>query len=264
MEGLLMSKQVRHPMATISMFGITHFHRQNPYLVAWWSAAYPGFGHYLLNQYVRATILTLIEVTINTLAHINESIVYTFCGNFEKAASVLRPEWVFGYLMIYFFAIGDSFRSTLMQNKLCHLAELENNPICSVHLHPLEIQYLEQKNPFLALWYSIMFPGLGQLYNHQFVLAFYAIFWWWFYLIMSHVYESAFYMITGNLQQAISVLNIHWLLFLPSIVGGATYHAFIIVIEHNRLYRMEQRRYLAERYGNNESQLFPSGGLINC
>lgn len=259
-----MNKQVRHPMATISMLGISHFHRQNPYLVAWWSAAFPGFGHYLLNQYARATILTLIEVIINTLAHINESIAYTLCGNFEKAGLVLKPELAFGYLIIYFFVIWDSFRSTLIQNKLCHLAELENNPICSVYLHPLEIQYLEQKNPFLAIWYSIMFPGLGQLYNHQFVLAFYAIFWWWFYLIMSHEYESALYLITGNLQQALSVLNIHWLLFMPSVAGGAAYHAFITAIEHNRLYRMEQRRYLIERYGNNEADIFPSGGLVNC
>lgn len=86
-----MSYQIRRPIAQISMFGITHLKQQNPYMVAWWSAIFPGFGHYLLNQYIRATLLTLSEVATNTLAHINEAMVYSFSGQFELAKSVLEP-----------------------------------------------------------------------------------------------------------------------------------------------------------------------------
>lgn len=252
-----MNNQPRRPLATLSIFGITFFHRQNPYMVAWWSAAFPGFGHYLLNQYLRGTLLTLSEVFINSLSHINEALVYTYCGKFEMAKSVLQPKWLFGYLVIYFYAIWDSYRSTLVQNKMCHLAELDNERLRLINLHPLEIQYIEQKSPLIAALYSFFFPGLGQLYNHRFGLAFYAMFWWWVYLTLSRAHESLLNFIIGNIQESISMLHPQWLLFMPSVIGGSIYHAFITAIEHNRLYRLEQRQYLVECYQNSEVRIFP-------
>lgn len=251
-----MNNHSRRPLATISVFGVSHFHRQNPYMVAWWSAAFPGFGHYLLNQYLRATLLTLSELITNTLSHINEAMVYTLCGKFEMAKYIIKPQWLFGYLIIYFYAIWDSYRSTIAQNKMCHLAELENERLRSINLHPLEIQYIEQKNPFTATLYSFFFPGLGQLYNHRFALAFYAMFWWWFYLTLSRSHESLLNLLLGNIQESISMLHPHWLLFMPSVAGGSMYHAFITAMEHNRLFRLEQRQYLAERYLNSDVRIF--------
>lgn len=252
-----MKSQNRRPLATISLYGVSLLHRQNPYMVAWWSAAFPGFGHYLLNQYIRATLLTLTELITNTLSHINESMVYTFCGKFEMAKSVLQPKWLFGYVIIYFFAIWDSYRSTLVQNKLCHLAELENERLRPVHLHPLEFQYVEKKNPFTAALYSFFFPGLGQLYNHQYALAFYTMFFWWFFITLSRAHESLLYFLLGNVQQSISILHPHWLLFMPSVLGGSVYYAFIIAMQHNRLFRLEQRQYLTERNRNSDVRIFP-------
>lgn len=37
----MMRKQPRRPLMTISLYGITYFHRQNPYMVAWMSALFP-------------------------------------------------------------------------------------------------------------------------------------------------------------------------------------------------------------------------------
>ena len=226
-------------------------------MVAWWSAAFPGFGQYMLNQYIRGTLLTLSEVITNTLAHVNEAIVYSLCGKFQMAKSVMQPRWVYGYLIIFLYTIWDSYRGTVTQNKMCHLAELENERLCGVILHPLEIQYLEQKNPFIAAFYSFLFPGLGQLYNHRFGLAFWAMIWWWIYLTFSHAYESMFYLFTGNFAKSISILHPHWLLFMPSVLFGSVYHAFITTIEHNQLYRREQRQHLEEIYQNSEVRIFP-------
>jgi len=246
----------RRPLATISVFGVSYFHRQNPLLVAWWSASFPGFGHYMLNQYLRATLLTLSEVITNTLAHINEAIIYTFCGQFAMAKAILDQRLLFGYTAIYFFAIWDSYRSTLVQNKMCQLAELENELLPCVNLHPNEIQYLEQRNPWIAAFYSLFFPCLGQLYNHRWALAFYGMFWWWLYLYLSHAHESLLNLLLGNLQLSIAVLNRHWLLFMPSVCGGSVYYAFMTAMEHNRLYRLEQRQHLLERYQNCEVLIF--------
>ncbi|MEK4145996.1 hypothetical protein NST02_02775 [Robertmurraya sp. FSL W8-0741] len=146
-------------------------------MVAWWSAVFSGFGPYLLCQYLRGTFLTLAEVILNTLAHINEGMIYSFCGQFELAKVVIEPKWAFGYLTIYLVAIADSYRSAIYQNKLHHLAVLEYKGIRRLHISPMEIQYIEKKNPIIGALYSFFHPGLGQLYNHRFGLAFYAMLW---------------------------------------------------------------------------------------
>lgn len=252
-----MDIQVRHPLAKISVFGITQLKQTNPYMIAWWSAVFPGFGHYLLNQYTRATLLTLAEVFLNTLANINEAMIYSFCGHFERATLVLEPKWALGYLTIYLVAISDSFRSSLYQNKLYHLAlhEYEQSPL--VRIFSTEIQYLEKKNPLLGALYSFFFPGLGQLYNHRFGLAFYAMFWWWIYMTFSKVHHAFLVLVHGHLHDSISLLVPHWLLFMPSVMGGSVYHAYRTTVEHNNLFRIEQRRYLTKRYQNAKIQIFP-------
>ena len=258
-----MKMQNRRPLAKVSMFGVTYLHRQNPYLIAWWSAAFPGFGQFLCNQYIRATLLTLFEVIINTLAHVNEAIVFMFCGKFDMSISVLRPRWAVGYIIIYIYTIWDSFQTTIVQNKMCDLAEFENDRLSNMYLSSFEIQYIEQKNPFTAAAYSFFFPGLGQLYNHRFGLAFYTLFWVWFYITYSHTYESMLYLFIGKTQESITIIHPHWLMFLPSIVGGATYHAFITAIEHNRLFQLEQRQFLTERYLNSNINIFYLEGVDN-
>lgn len=252
-----MDNPVRRPLTKISMFGITHLKHQNPYIVAWWSAVFPGFGHYLLNQYVRATLLTLSEVTTNTLAHINEAMMYSFSGQFELAKSVIEPRWAFGYLAIYLISIGDCFRIATYQNKLYHLAIIANEPLPFLNIFPSEIQFLEKKNPIIGAVYSFFFPGLGQLFNHRFGLAFYAIFWWWFYLTFSRMHESFLTLLHGNLHHSMSMLHPHWLLFMPSVMGGSIYHAYRTTIEHNHLFRIKQRQQLTNRYKNPKLRIFP-------
>ena len=191
----------RRPYAIISQFGLTYLHRQNPYMVAWWSAAFPGFGHYFLNQYLRATLLTLSEVITNTLGNVNQAIIFSFCGQYELAKSLLQPSFAFGYTTIFFFAIWDSYRSTLTQNKLCQLAEFENEQLPATAIGPFEIQYLELRRPWMAAFYSFFFPCLGQLYNHRWALAFYGIFWWWLYVFLSHSHEALLYLMLGDYER---------------------------------------------------------------
>ncbi|WP_163101104.1 hypothetical protein [Peribacillus alkalitolerans] len=151
------------PLVKISAFGITFIHQQNPIMAAWWSAVFPGFGHYLLNQYLRATLLTLAEVFINTFAHINEAMVYSFCGKFDLAISVLEPEWTFGYIIIYIITIWDSYRSAIFQNKLSHLADLENYRIPRIEILSSEIQYLKKKNPIIGVIYSFFISWIRSI-----------------------------------------------------------------------------------------------------
>ncbi|MFX3635739.1 MAG: hypothetical protein ACE3L7_13615 [Candidatus Pristimantibacillus sp.] len=250
----------RRPLAKLSLFGITSLHKRHPLMVVWWSAAFPGFGHFLLNQYLRATFLTLSEVIFNTLSHINESIILSFCGRFAQAKAILEPRWILGYILIYFIAIWDSYRSASYQNKLCTLAEFENEPLPNLRLFASEIQYLQRKSPFVAATFSLFFPGFGQLYNHRIGLAFYAISWWWLYLSLSHVHESLIYILTGRLTESIPILRPHWLLFMPSVIGGSIYHAYVKAKEDNLVYCIEQRQYLVNRYYSSAVQIFGKPG----
>lgn len=246
----------RRPLAAIGGFGITNLQQQHPFMVAWWSAVFPGFGHYLLNQYIRGTLLTLSEVIINTLARINEAMVFTFCGRFELAKATLEPRWMLGYLLIYLIAIGDSYRSAVWQNKLCSVAEHENEPLPGTRIGVSEVIYLERKSPRAALFYSFCFPGFGQLYNHRFALGFFGMFWWWVYAAGSRVYESITHLLLGHGSYANAILHPHWLLFLPSVMGGSMYHAHRSAREQNRLYRLEQRQLLAERFAAAKVRIF--------
>ncbi|WP_284645503.1 hypothetical protein [Paenibacillus silviterrae] len=254
-------KNQRHKhLFAITPFGITHLQEHNPIMVAWWSAVFPGFGHYLLNQYTRGTLLTLSEVITNSLAHINEAMIYSFCGKFELASSILEPKWTFGYLIIYLIAIWDSYRSAVYQKKLFRLLSIQSLPLRQVGIFSSEIQYLELKKPLVGVIFSIFFPGLGQLYNHRFGLAFYAMFWWWFYISMSGMHESLLHLLLGRLQESINILQPHWLLFMPSVMGGAIYHAYVTVVEHNKLYCISQRRQLSLRYGSTKLRIVPFTG----
>ncbi|WP_102273494.1 hypothetical protein [Cytobacillus massiliigabonensis] len=243
-------------LARMSVFGITHLQKQSPLLIAWWSAVFPGFGHYFLNHYIRATFLSLSEVFTNTFAHINDAMIYSFCGNFELAQSVVQPKWAFGYLIIYMISIWDSYRLAIYQNKVYDLTCLKNDQISRIGIFPLEIQFLDRKNPIVGALYSFLFPGLGQLYVHRFGLAFYAMIWWWIYLYFSRLHESLLQLLLGNLHASNLILQQHWLLFMPSVMGGAIYHGYVTTIEHNKLYRISQRQYLTKRYGKDSFLIF--------
>lgn len=253
---LNMSIQQKPPLATISSLGINFIQKQNPLMVAWWSAVFPGFGHYFLNHYIRGTFLTLTEVAINTLAHINEAMVYSFCGQFDLATSVLNPNWTFGYLVIYLITIWDSYRSTVTQNELCHLAYLDNYPVPRTGMKPTTLQFLERKKPIVGVIYSFFFPGLGQIYNHQALLAIYAMVWWWAYIYLSGLHVSLLTLLLGNLKESSMMLHPHWLLFMPSVMCGSIYQAYVTTIEHNRLFRISQRQHLIDRYGKNKLNIF--------
>lgn len=70
--------------------GTTQFHLRNPYVIAWWSAAFPGFGHLLLSKYLRGFTLFMWEVVVNYNAKINLAMVHSFCGDIETAKEEKR------------------------------------------------------------------------------------------------------------------------------------------------------------------------------
>src|SRR5699024_9931066 len=93
-------------------------------------------------------------------------------------------------------------------------------------------------------------PGLGQLYIHKISTAFIGVFSVTILFYLSHFLEAVTLLILGEVQQATSVLNPQWFLFLPSFYGFFVYDAYVKAVENNILFEKEQRQFLQDHYQN--------------
>jgi hypothetical protein len=248
MDNYTSDNTARRYKAHVSILGTTQLHLRNPYIVAWWSAAFPGFGHLLLSKYLRGYALFIWEVIVNLHSHVNLAMMYSFQGKIDLAKEVLNTRWLLMYIPVYLFAIWDSYRTTVDMNNVYLLAEREDHRFNTFTLGALEINYLDKRNPVLAVMWSLFIPGLGQMYIHRILTALFLIIWLVVFFYYSHVLESVSLLFLGEVQKATSVLKPKWLLMLPSLYGFAAFDAYMNTVENNKLYEKEQRKYLQENY----------------
>jgi hypothetical protein len=250
MQNYTNDNTARRYKAHVSILGTTQLHLRNPYIISWWSCAFPGFGHLLLSKYLRGFVLFIWEVVINLNAHINLAMIYSFQGKIDMAKDVLNTRWLLIYIPVYLFAIWDSYRTTIDLNKMYILAEHENHRYNSFTIGSMEINYLDKRKPTTAFFWSVFMPGLGQLYIHRLITAFFVIVWSVVFFYFSHALEAVSLLFVGKVQQATSVLNPEWMLFLPSVYGFAVYDSYVNTVENNKLFEDEQLNYLKRNYQN--------------
>ncbi|PKR84657.1 hypothetical protein [Heyndrickxia camelliae] len=255
MDNYTTDNTARRYKAHVSILGTTQLHLRNPYIIAWWSAAFPGFGHMLLSKYLRGYALFIWEVIVNVEAHVNSSMIYSFQGNIDMAREVLNTRWVLMYIPVYLFGIWDSYRTTVDMNRVYLLAEREDHRFNFYSIGALEINYLDKRNPVVALMWSMFIPGLGQLYIHRILTAIFLIIWLVVFYYYSHFAEGVLLLILGNVKEATSVLKPEWLLFLPSLYGFAAYDSYINTVENNKLFEKELRKHLTNNYQAREFQI---------
>lgn len=248
MDNFQNTNKARRYKAHVSIFGTTQIHLRNPWTVAMWSVAFPGFGHFLLNKYFRGFSLFLWEVYINQVIKLNQAMVYTFTGNFEAAAEVLDLKMVLMYIPVYLFAIWDSYRTTVDLNNIYKLAKREDAQFNSFSLGAFEINYLDKRNPLMAVFWAMTIPSIGQLYVHRIILAGFTLIWTAIFMYYSHFLEGLIYLVNGNLSKSNEVLNVQWLLYLPSFYFFTIYDSYVSAIENNKLFEDEQSKYLRSHY----------------
>ena len=231
---------------------------RNPWVVAWWSAAIPGFGHLMLCKYITGFILFAWEVFVNVNAGINAAIMYSMIGDFETAKEILDPNWLFFYAGVYVFAIWDSYRRTVDLNRLYLLAYRENSPLAPFKISSLEINYLNKRKPWVTVIFSAIAPGLGYLYINRLPSAFFTIIWWVIIIYFSRFNEALLYTMIGNFSDAIETLDPQWLLFIPSLYVFSMFDSYSYTVELNKVFEKEQANYLLKYY-----QFNPSEALTN-
>jgi hypothetical protein len=249
------TQKSRRQKAYVSLMGTTQLHVRAPWVIAWWSAAFPGFGHFLLSKYLRGALLFIWEVIINVQSHLNLAIIYSFTGQIDKAKHVLDTRWLLLYAPVFVFGIWDSYRSANDMNNIFLLAYQEDAYFKSFRIGAFEINYLDKRNPWNAVLWSLLMPGLGQLYIHRIFVTFFILIWWIALSYYSHLLQAIHYAFMGEGSKAISIIDKQWLMFIPSLYGFAIYDAYVNTVENNKLYNQEQRRFLKMKYQENHLQI---------
>lgn len=255
MDSRTSTKHARYYTAYISSFNNQHLHLRNPWVPAWWSAAFPGFGHLMLGQYIKGVVYFIWEFVINVNAQLNLAIIYSFQGQFELASQVLNTKWLLFYIPVYIGTIWDSYRTSVEQNKLYVLAQHESAPIVKYHMSAIGINYLDKRNPWFAVVASAFTPGLGQLYGARFFQGFFLVISWILISYMSNLLDGIHLTFIGDFNQAIATLDPQWFLFLPSIYCWSMFDAYVQTVEYNKLFKIEQAKFLSDSYQNGSLKL---------
>lgn len=187
---------------------------------------------------------------VNFMAHINLSIMYSFTGNFSQAKEVLNNQWLLLYCGILVFAIWDSYRLAIECNKLSVLADREYAPIMPAALGAFSINALEKRNPRLAIAWSILLPGLGQLYNAETIKAVFLLLIGAFIIIHSHALQAIGYTAVGDFHQAHAIINWQWLINIPSFFVFTVWDAYQSSVLSNQLFDIEQAQFFRNKYQN--------------
>jgi hypothetical protein len=228
---------------------------RSPLVAAYWSFALPGFGNLLQKRYATGFLLLLWEIFINNKAHLNMGILYTLTGQFEKSKEILEFRWLLLYVAIYMFALWDSYRGTVDLNKLALLAVPEET-IQNMKISVWEINYLDKKKPILAILWSVLAPGLGQLYIHSVIAGIYVFIWWIIIMFYSHIPEAIYYTMMGQWEKVHEVINMQWMMYFPSLYFFVIYDAYVSAVETNKMFDKEQKLFLQKAYQSSEFE-FP-------
>lgn len=244
--------QARRQRAHLSQFTTSVLQIKNPWVVAFFSFSYPGFGHLLLHRYVAGFILILWETFINDLSNVNLGIMYTLIGDFEKAKEVLDERWLLLYVGIYMFGIWDGYRTTVDLNKLCLLADREDAPVNPITMGAWDINFMDKRKPWVAVVWSALFPGLGHLYIHKVIAGFFIFAYTVGIMYFGHIPQGIQYTMIGEFSKAKEILDMQWLIYLPSIFFFILYDAYSATVEYNLLFEKEMKRFLRDNYQKKE------------
>ncbi|MTH53177.1 hypothetical protein GKZ89_07100 [Bacillus mangrovi] len=240
--------QRRRYIAAVNPYMTNAVHLRNPYIVSWWSASFPGFGHVLLGKYITGFLLMAWEVFANNISHLNEGIFYTMTGRHEKAMQVMNEEWLWLYVTFYVFIIWDSYRLSIEYNKFYVLSVREGAPILISNINPLEVNILEKRKPLYALFWSMLTPGLGHFYLNRLPTIVFGVLFWIITAYYSGLYKCVIYSAQGQFGQAIQAAEPQWFLFLPSLYVFLAYDSYVSAVEFNKLCDRELEKHVKTNY----------------
>lgn len=82
------------------------------------------------------------------------------------------------------------------------------------------------KSPKSAMLWAIAFPGLGQLYNRDYIVGFSVFLSEFIINVLSQLNLAIYHSFIGEFEQSFQVINMQWLLFYPSIYAFSIWDAY--------------------------------------
>jgi hypothetical protein len=238
----------RRKRLALSAFTTSEMHTRHPLMSVWWAASFGGFGQMLIGSYIKGFVLVVMEIILNLQSHLNVAILYSFTGRIELAKEVLDTRWLLAYTIAYCYGLWDAYNHSITVNKQAVLAEREKAPIDVFMVLPYSINFLDKRSPWVAVFWSMVFPGLGHMFVMRMVTGLFLIVFWMVSAYYSHLFQVVHFTLLGDLGQALFVADPQWLLFLPSLYCYAAYDGYTCTVELNKKFDSEQREYLEKRY----------------
>ncbi|SDL89440.1 hypothetical protein SAMN04488502_1011114 [Dendrosporobacter quercicolus] len=238
----------RRKRLALSAFTTSEMHVRNPLMAVWWAASFGGFGQIMIGSYIKGFVLVAMEVLINLMTNLNVAILYSFTGRIELAKEVLDTRWLMAYALAYCYGLWDAYNHSVSLNKQAVLAEREKAPIDVFTVLPYSINFLDKRSPWVSVFWSVVFPGLGHMFVMRMVTGLFLITFWMVSAYYSRLFQVVHFTFLGDLGQALAVADPQWLLFMPSIYCFAAYDSYSCTVELNKKFDAEQREYLAKRY----------------
>ena len=245
----------RYPRAYLSEFTTNQLHLMNPYIVALWSFLTPGLGNLLHDRVMKGLILILWGLLVNNAAKINLAIGYSFTGDFNSAIHVIDTRWFLLYIAVFIYAIWDSYRGTVDLNKRYILADREDAPIKPFIIKTWDLNYLDKRNPWVSVAWSLLMPGLGNLYLHKIITGLFFIAWSIVVIYFSHALQVIHLTMIGEFNHAKEIIDMQWFLYIPAIYGFQIYSSYVSAVESNKLFEKEQSKWLREHYQKNKFKM---------
>ncbi|TWD99370.1 hypothetical protein FB550_1075 [Neobacillus bataviensis] len=238
-------------------FSLNYFDSKHPWVVAWWSAAIPGFGHIHLGLWLKGLILMSGEIIINLYGNVNLIIIYSFTGQFDRLnEGLINYNYIFLYGALYIFGIWDAYRVSVDINKVSYLESKQEVRVFRCYdVSSLDLNYLDKRNPWIAAFWSAVFIGIGHLYNHKLLNGFILLTWGFVAAIQTNLPYIIIYTLTGQFERINEVIDYRWFLFFPSIYFFAIYDAYSSAVGYNRLFKEEQQYYLNSRFKGNKLEV---------
>jgi hypothetical protein len=241
--------QNRRKLFVVKSWSNNFLKLSNPWVVAWWSAAFPGFGYILIGDFLLGFILMLFEMVVNSFANINTSIYYSMLGDFDQAKEALDKRWFLAYMAVYVFTIFDSYRRAVEYNKSYILAYREKKKNLNYfELGPLGVGHLDKVSPLNSVIWAALSSGVSSMYFKNIPNLLFSLFWIGLLSYESSLLESIYYSFVLDFPNAKAVLDPQWFLFFPSVYVFILYHTYLTNIYNNKSFDSALSMYLKQNF----------------
>ena len=241
----------RRQIAYIGPWNSIILDKCSPSAVVFWSIAFSGFGHIFLGKYFRGFILLTGEIYLNAMSHLNLAIYYSLAGKYDSAKAILDSGWFILYILVYTYAIYDSYREAVEINKTSVLASREDFDINCFSINSGSFTNISNTPPLHAVICSIILPGSGCILVQRMNKALFIMIVWIANAYLSGVYPAIIYTFQGEYELAKSALNIQWFLNIPFLWFFSIYETYSSILSNNKLFCWELSKYLQREYQRN-------------